>query len=240
MLNKKEIACYVLLIICVFVLYAIPWASVFGIKNQGLLETIAIFQQIGVFLILMAMVTKLIYQVYGKPLTQETKEEKIKETDLKERKQLLFKPPTGLIIFFLFLIFLGIVLTILMIFDRKSNDDVFVMVYGAFFLIGLSLWFLYKSLVIIFTEDSVQIRSYLFYILGIDSKTVIRYADITSVTPKHDLKYDVRIYGLDSRNWIEISVNGTTTEYGLWYNPDIIAKLYLRFQEKLGDKVTLE
>ena len=49
MIERKEIVRYVLLIICVFVLFAIPWASVFGIKDPGLLETIAIVQRTGVF-----------------------------------------------------------------------------------------------------------------------------------------------------------------------------------------------
>ena len=235
MMSRKEIVRYVLLIICVFVLFAIPWASLFGIKDPGLLGTIAIVQRTGAFLVLTAMVTKLIYQIYHKPLTQEMKEEESKEADQKEKKQLLFKPPIvvsvmfmGMILFFVFCI----------ISDFIAHDVTFltIMILGvmAFF-----IWAWYTTPVFIFAEDLVQIRSHLLYLLGIDRKTVISYVDITSVSP--DANMNGNMLGINWKNWIKIFMHGTTQTYPLiCFNSDAIAKIYLRFKEKLGEKVRLQ
>jgi hypothetical protein len=240
-MEKKEIIRDLLLILCVFVLLIIPWASVFGIQDPGLLEAAGIFQHSAGFVLITTMVLYLVYQIYGKPLTQEMKEEEIRESDQKERKQFLFKPTISVIIFFLLLIFMGIWLFIRGIFPSEPNEDVFACIFGSFFLIGLSLFLCYKTPVFIFTEDSLHIKSHLFYLLCIDRKTVIRYADITSVRPDAEAEGMLNMYGLDSRHRIVISTEGTTQAYGLaGYNPYIIAKIYLRFKEKLGDKVTLQ
>lgn len=79
-MKRKEIVCYALLTICVFVLFAIPWTSVFGIQDPGLIKTIGIFQRIAGTGILTYIVISIIYQVYQKSLAQEMKEEEIKKS----------------------------------------------------------------------------------------------------------------------------------------------------------------
>lgn len=235
MMERKEIIKNVLKILCVIILLIIPWASVFGIKNPGLLDAANLFQR-GAFLVLVtAMVLQLIHQIKKKPLAQEMKEEEIKETDQKDTKQLLFKPATRGAIIIMFFISLPVSFFIIELI--RPPVDLGLTIAG----FGMSVFFTWEWWglpVFIFTEDSVQIKSYLLYLLGIDRKTVIRYADITSVSP--DAKIEGNMYGIDKRNRIVISTNGTMQGYGLLhYNKDTVAKLYLRFEEKLGDKVTI-
>ena len=99
-MEKKEIVRYVLLTTCVFIIFAIPWASVIGIQDPGLIETIAIFQRIAGTGIFTYIVITIIYQIYQKSLTQEMKEEEIKEADQEDTRQSLFKPTIGVFIFF--------------------------------------------------------------------------------------------------------------------------------------------
>jgi hypothetical protein len=48
-------------------------------------------------------------------------------------------------------------------------------------------------------------------------------------------------WGVEHKHSLMISMNGTTKGYGLGcYTDEKIAKIWLRFREKLGDKVTLE
>jgi hypothetical protein len=231
-MKKKEILSDLLLILCVFVLFVIPWTFVFGVKNEALIEAIGVFQRIIGFLIITFIVLKLVYKIYGKSLSQEMKEEKIKEANQKDKKQSLFKPTIGVIIFFLFVILLGIWGFIYGILLKKPNEDVFVWIISSSFLIGISLWLWYTTPVFIFAEDSVQIKSFLFYIFGIDRKTIIRYADITSVRP-YTKEYGRYVMG--------ISVRGTKKRYSLaFFNSDVIAQIYLRFKEKMGDRVIVE
>jgi cytochrome b561 len=234
-MKKREIISYILLILCVFVLFVIPWASVFGVKNEALIEAINVFQRyVGLF-ILLFIVLRFVYKMYGKSLPQEMREEEIKEADQKDKKQLLFKPTIGVIIIFLFLILIGISGFIEQVL-QKPNENSFGYIVLSSFMIGISLWLWYNTPVFIFAEDSVQIKSFLFYVLGIDRKTMIKYADITSVEP--DARMKSNFY---RRYRIGISVRGTTKIWPApFYNSDIIAKIYLRFREKLGDKVKLE
>jgi len=66
----------------------------------------------------------------------------------------------------------------------------------------------YITPVFIFAEDSVQIKSFLFYFFRIDWKTVIKYADITAVkpAPKGTVSEEFRRYRL------EIFMNGKKEE----------------------------
>jgi Ca2+/Na+ antiporter len=236
MMQRKEIIRNFLIILCVFILAIISWASVIGIQDPGLLETAGIVQRSAGFVIVTALVLQLIYQTYGKPLTQEMKEEEIREAEQEDNKQVLFKPTIGVTIFFMLFILIFATGTIADLTNPKS--DFIFLIFGivmTIFFIGL--W--YMTPVFIFSEDSVQIKSHLFYLSGIDRKTSIRFADITSVRP--DPKIKGTIYGLDRRYRILISMNGTSKFWILmFYNSDIIAKIYLRFREKLGDKVRLE
>lgn len=236
MMERKEIIKNVLIVFCVFILLIIPWASVFGIQDPDLLEAALIFQRSAGFVLITSLVLYLVYQTYGKPLTQEMKEEEIRESDQKERKQLLFKPTIGLSGMFLFFLSIPVLAVFFQFRDHNVNFGSIIAYIGLIIIIIL-LW--YTVTIFIFTEDSVHIKSHLVYLFGIDRKTVIRYADITSVSP--DARIKGEYYGVDRRYRIVISTNGTTQSYSLFgYNSDIIAKIYLRFREKLGDKVRLE
>jgi len=235
-MEKKEIIRDLLLILCVFVLFVIPWTSVFGIQDPGLLEAAGIFQRSAGVVIVTAMVLHLIYQTYGKPLKQEMKEEEIREADKKDEKQLLFKPTIGFSVMLLFFISIFVFPIISQFTDNKANSGLTIAGIG---MIVLIIWLWYTVTVFIFAEDSVHIKSHLVYLFGIDRKAIFRYADITLVSPDARIKGDY--YGVDRRYRIVISTNGTTHSYSLFgYNSDIIAKIYLRFKEKLGDKVTLQ
>jgi hypothetical protein len=237
MMKRIQIVKKLLIICCVAILLIIPWASVFGIKDPGLLDAANIFQGSAFLVIVTAMVVKLIHQIYYKPLAQDMAEEESKEADQKDTKQLLFKPATrGSIIYILFISLP--VLFIITQFIPPPKVDLGETI-AAIGMIVLFLWLWNTLTVFIFAEDSVQIKPYLFYLLGINIKTVVRYEDITSVSP--DAKIKDNMYGRDNKYRIVITTNETTQGYSLvHYDKDIVAKLYLRFQEKLGDKVTLE
>jgi len=234
MIERKEIVRYALLIICAFILFAIPWASVFGIQDQGLIETIRIFQRIAGTGILTYIVITIIYQIYQKSLAQEMKEEDIREADQEVTRQSLFKPTIGVVIFFL-LFTAGPLFTIIYQFAKGKVDfDSTISLLG---MIVFFIWMWHVTPVFIFAEDSVQIKSFLFYCFRIDWKTVIKYQDITAVkpAPKGKISEEFRRYRL------EIHMNRAMKKYVLvFFNSDIIAKIYLRFKEKLGDKVKLE
>ena len=238
-MEKREIIRDILLILCVFVLFVLPWTYVFGVENESLAETIRVFQRYAGLSILLWLVFKLIYKIHGKSLGLEVKEEEIKEADQDDKKQVLFKPRNRMIIIYLLLLLPGIEGFIYAIFQRKPNEDPFVYILMGSFLIFMCLFMWYITPVFIFAEDSVQIKPFLLYCLGIDRKTVIKYTDITSVGP--DANFNSNAYGIDRKNRLGISVGGTTTFWVLgFYTGDTIVKIYLRFKEKLGDKVKLE
>jgi hypothetical protein len=236
-MSQRKVTIWNLLIIaCVIILFGFLGGFVSGILNPD--ETAGIIIRTAGLFILISLGMKLFSCYYAKPLTQELREEETREAEEKDEKQMLFKPSVGFIIFFLFLILLGIygVFTSLLSTDA-FNGDVFGACMGALLLIGgLYLWYIVP--VFTFSEDSVQITSHLFYLLGIDRKTVIRYPDITSVTP--DVEVEDNMWGIEPRHRLLISTNGITQNYVLgWFNSDLVAKIYLRFKEKLGDKVTI-
>lgn len=229
-----------LIIACVIILFGFLGGFVVGILDLG--EAAGIILQSAFMILGISLGMKLISQYYKKPLTKEMEEEGIKEYEQKDERQLLFKPTTGIIVFVLFMMLIGIVLFfygIDMISLRKPNEDIFGIFIGSLFMILLSLLFWYSMPVFTFADDSVHIKSHLIYLLGIDRKTVIRYADITSVSPNP--KVESNAWGVEPRHSIVVSVNGTTQGYSLMgYDDDMIVKIYLRFKEKLGDKVKLE
>jgi hypothetical protein len=230
-MKSKESIKYLLLILCVLVLFIIPWAFVFGVKNVALKEEISVFQRMMGFLILTLIIITVVYKIYGKSLKQEMKEEEIKEANQKDNKQLQFKPTFGVIIFFLFIIILSIWTIIDQVLLGGNVDSFYIIVPP--FLIVFFLWMWYTTPVFIFAEDSVQIKSFLFYILGIDRKTIIKYEDISSVRPVAKVKSSQF-----RRYLIGISVRGSIKKYNLaFFNSDIIAKIYLRFKEKMSDGV---
>ncbi|OPX63867.1 MULTISPECIES: hypothetical protein [unclassified Methanoregula] len=236
MIQRKEILRYLLIFFCICILTVIPWASVFGIQDPGLSGAIREFQRIVFFVTVTPLVLKIVYDIYMKPLAQEMKEEEAKEADRKDGKPLLFKPTTGVSV--LFLIFIAMPLFSIISQFTPDKEDIGLTIaitgVGIFF-----IWIWYNVPVFVFTEDSVQIKSHPLYLLGIDRKTVIRYADISSVSPDPAMKGT--LWGVDARHRMVISTIGTQKIYGLvFYNSDIIAKIYLRFREKLGDEVTLE
>lgn len=178
-MRKREIISYLLLILCVLVLFIIPWAPVIGIQDPGLLGAAREIQHTMFFVIVTCLLLKIFYDIYMKPLKQEVKEQEIKEADQKDEKQLIFKPTIVVSVVFMgMILWFGFCIIIL----ANDNANLGLNVAG----IGLILFFIwmwYLTPVFIFTEDSVQIKSHLFYLLGIDRKTVFRYADITSVSP---------------------------------------------------------
>jgi magnesium-transporting ATPase (P-type) len=246
MMKRKEIIKNVLIIFSIFILFSIPWASVFGIQDPGLLEAAGIVQRSAGLVLVTSLFVKLILQIYNKPLTQEMNEEEIREADPNERKQMQFKPTIGVQIILLFLMLMGIMCFlagIIMISSEIPFENALLMIAGSFLLIGFSLYIWNTIPVLIFAEYSVQIKPYLFFIFGTDRNTIdIRYADITSVSPDAELESDKsNTGGYDRRYRIVISMNGSIQKCGLgWFNSDIVAKIYLRFKEKLGDKVRLE
>lgn len=236
MMERKEIVRYILLIICVVALFAIPWASVIGIQDKGLVETIALFQRIVGVGILTYIVVEIVSQIYGKSLAQELKEEEIREADQEDTQQSLFKPTIGVLVMYLFFISLPILDICTQLRDHKVDLGYTIVPIG-FMVFWILAW--YITPVFIFTEDSVQIKSFLFYFFRINRKTAIKYADITSVRP--DPKFEGNYFGIDRRFRIEIFMNGTMKRnFLIFYNSDIVAKIYLRFREKLGDKVRLQ
>ena len=238
MMERKETIWNLLIIACAIILLGFLGGFVSGILNLG--ETAGIIIRTAGLFLLISLGMKLFSHYDKKPLTQEMKEEEIRESEQEDEKQLLFKPTTGSILFFLFPIFIGVSGFIHVVFLLKPDEDVLFWLFGSFFLMGLSFYSWYMQPVFIFTEDSVQIKSHLFYLLGIDRKTVIRYADITSVGPNQNIK--ANMWGVEPKHSIVIIVNdGKKQKCGLGcFNSEIIAKIYLRFKEKLGDKVTLE
>ena len=235
MMERKKIIKNVLIILCVIILFFLC-TFVIGILAPGLLEGADTFLGSAFLVLVTAMVGKLILQINKKPLAQEMKEEEIKEADQNEKRQVLFKPaPRAAIILMLFISLPVLFFIIELI--RPPSDPV--LTIGGLGFIAFFFWEWWALPVFTFAEDSVQINSYLLYLLGIDRKTIIRYEDITSVSP--DVKIKDNQYGIDNKYRIVISTNGTTQGYGLLhYNKATVAKLYLRFQEKLGDKVNSE
>jgi hypothetical protein len=243
MMERKEIFWNLLIILFVFVLAMIPWASVFGIQDPGLLEAAGMMQRGAAAIIILSLVIRMIRYADlnrlidlgdSKPLTKEMEEEEIKEAEQKDGKQLLFKPTIGVSVMFTFFIALPLILIISQFID--NNIDSFLTITGIG-MIAFFTWGWHVTPVFIFAEDSVQIKSHLFYLLGIVRKDLIRYADITLVSP--DPKIEANAWG-EPKHSIVISMNGTTKKYVLTlYNSEIIAKIYLRFKEKLGDKVKI-
>ena len=234
-MERKKIIKNVLIILCVIVLFFLC-TFVISILDPGLLEVADTFLGSAFLVLVTAMVGKLILQINKKPLAQEMKEEEIKEDDQNEKKQMLFKPAPRAAIILMVFISLPVLFFILELIRPPIELGLTIGLFGfmAFF-----LWEWYALPVFIFAEDSVQINSYLLYLIGIDRKTVIRYEDITAVSP--DAKIKDNQYGVPNKYRIMISANGTTQGYGLLhYNKATVAKLYLRFQEILGDKVKSE
>ena len=235
MMERKEIIKNVLIVFCVIILFFIC-ALVIREINPELYGATRELQRIAFFIIVTSMILNLLYQIYRKPLTQEMKEEEIKEADQEEIRQSLFKPTIGVLIFFL-LFTVGPLLIAIDQFIKNKVDPGFIL--PALMTIAVITFMWYIVPVFIFTEDSVQIKSFLFYFFRINRKTVIKYADITSVRP--DPKFEGNDFGMDRRFRIEISAGGTTKVWPVpLYNSDRVAKIYLRFREKLGDKVKLK
>jgi len=235
MSQRKETIWNVLIIACVVIILGFLGGFVSGILNLG--ETAGIIIRTVVLFLLISLGMKLFSHFYTKPLTQEMKEE-IREAEYKDEKQMVFKPSVGVIIFFIIFTFLPAFDIIYSLIKNKAEFDLTFSTFSSIFILVIFTWLWYKVPVFIFTENSVQIKSHLFYLLGIDRKTDIRYADITSVSPDAEIK--ANMWGIEPKHRLLISTDGTTHNFGVgWYNSDLVAKIYLRFKEKRGDKVTM-
>jgi MFS family permease len=234
MTQRKETIWNLFIIACAIILLGFLGGFVSGILNLG--ETAGIIIRTAGLLLLISLGMKLFSHFYTKPLTQEMKEEEIKEAEQEDEKQVVFTPSVGVSVIFLFFLFLSVLAIFFQFRDHNVNFEGIGLTIG-FMVLWIWLW--NTVTVIIFTEDLVHIKTYLVYLFGIDRKTIIQYADITSVSPDSRIKGD--FFGVDRRYRIVISTNGATQSFSLvGFNSDTIAKLYLRFKEKLGDKVKLE
>jgi hypothetical protein len=246
MMERKEIFWNLLFILLVFVLAMIPLASVFGIQDPGLLEATGMMQRGAAAIIILSLVIRMIHYTdlnrlidFGdsKPLPKKIAEEEItesiKESVQEDARQSLFKPTIGVSVMFI----LFIAMPLFLIFSQfTENKAEFGLLISGIGLLVFFTWIWNTVPVFIFAEDSVQIKSHLFYLLGIDRKTVIRFADITSV--RNDPNVEGGMWG---GHLMVISMNGTILRYSLFgLDEDAIAKIYLRLKEKLGDKVKLE
>jgi hypothetical protein len=235
MINKRKIIKYLLLVLGVSILCTIPWPSVLGIKDPDIIDSIVVFQRFMAFIILTPLLTAIVYQIFVKPLPQQVMEEEVKEAHQKNNGPSLFKPPIWVLIFFILLIYLSTwnLIDLFIKGGKVDINDILIAIVG----ISLSTWIWYFVPVFSFTEDSVQIKSYLFYVFGIDRKTIIKYADIVSVGPvpkgTDEIREPFRKY------FIVISTEEKSNKYYLFFNNNA-EKIYLRFQKKLGDKVKLE
>lgn len=148
MMERKEFFWNLLFILFVFVLAMIPWASVFGIQDPGLLEAAGMMQRGAAAIIILSLIIRMIRYTDlsrlidlgdSKPLTKEMEEEEIKEAEQKDEKQLLFKPTLGVSVMFTFFIALPLILIISQFID--NNIDSFLTVAGigmiAFFHMGV-------------------------------------------------------------------------------------------------------
>lgn len=150
-----------LIIACGIILFGFLGGFVSGILNLG--ETAGIILRTAGLLLLISLGMKLVSQYSMNSLTQEMKEEGIRESEQEDEKQLLFKPTTGSILIFLFLILIGIVLFlegIDMTILKKSNENVFGIFIGSFFMIGLSLFLWYLQPVFIFAAQLCQLATH--------------------------------------------------------------------------------
>jgi hypothetical protein len=228
-MKSKENIKYILLILCVLVLFVIPWAFVFGVKNEALKEEISVFQRSAVFIILTPIIVAIIYKVFKlKTVKQEIKEREAKKTDNdSEEKQ--FKPPLTIIVVILSMLFTGVSSLFL---PEHPGDDKGAKFFISGFPIAFSLWWWYTSLVFTFTDDYLQIESALFHFFHIDRKKIFKYEDITRAKIERIPRAPYEMYALF------ISTNNEKKKrYPLFLNDDAVAKIYLHFKEKIGDRV---
>jgi hypothetical protein len=99
MMQRKEIIRNFLIILLVCILTMIPWASVIGLQDPGLLGAAREIQRAMFFVILTSFLLKFFYDIYRKPLKQDMKDEEIREAEQKDEKPLLFKPAISATIF---------------------------------------------------------------------------------------------------------------------------------------------
>jgi hypothetical protein len=213
------------IIVSVLTLFVILLLLIFGLTVLGDKNTMTILCIAGLVLLISLGMDR-VYQYYS---------EEIWEAEEKDQKQLLFTPSVGISVMFLFFIAMPVISIISQFTNNKDDFGLTIAITG----VGIFFtWMWYLQPVFIFADDSVKIKSHLFYLLGIDRKTVIKYADITSVGPNMNGNYG---WGKEHKHSLIISMNGITQGYGLiCYDDDTIAKIWLRFKEKLGDKVTLQ
>lgn len=221
-----------LIIACVIILFGFLGGFISGMLSLS--DTAGIFLQYAVLVLLISLGMKLISQYHKKPLTKGIEDEGITESEQKDEKQSLFKPSIGVSVIFMFFIAMPVISIISQFTNKKDDLGLTIAITG----VGIFFtWMWYKTPVFIFADNAVQIKSHLFYLLGIDRKTVISYTDITSVNPDPDAEGGA-VWGVEPKHRMLITSNGTTQNYGLaFYNSNIVDKIYLRFKEKLGDKV---
>ncbi len=213
-----------LIVVCVPTLFLMLLVVVLGLADLG--GPAGIIIQVAGLILIISLGMDWVFHYYS---------EEIRESKQEDEKQVLFKPTVGMLIFFMIFTFIPAFDIIYSLIKNKAEFDLTFSTFSSILLLVLFTWLWYLQPVFIFTEDSVQIKSFLFYFFRIDRKTVIRYADIISVGPNMKGNYG---WGVEPMHSVMISMNGTTHGYGLaCFDYETVAKIWLRFREKLGDKV---
>ncbi len=229
MKNRRNIK-YLLLILCILVL-VIPWGFVFGVKNEALNRQIGIFQRTAGLIILTPIIVAIIYKVFKlKTVKQEIKERETNKNDQKDGREKQFKPPLTIIVVILFMLFGGV--SALLFLPEDPADDKGAKFVGSGFLIAFSLCWWYTSLVFTFKEEYLQIESALFHFFHINRKKIFKYEDISHAKIERIPGSPYEMYALF------ISINKEKRKrYPLFLNDDAVAKIYLLFKEKIGDRI---
>ncbi len=223
MKNRKNIK-YLLLILCILILI-IPWGYIFDVQDEISKGNIQIFQRTAALLLLIPIVVAIIYKVFRlKTLKQEIKDE-VNRKDTEKEQQ--FGPSLGQILFFVFFISMGIYNLLL---PRSNGEDKGFELAVA----GMSIfiaWLWYRIPVFIFTKNSLQIESSLFYFFHIDIRKTIRYEDILSA------KID-RVKGVPYALYTLVIFTETEKiRYPLSFSDDVTAKIYICFKGKINERI---
>ncbi|MDJ1420342.1 MAG: hypothetical protein M5U10_00350 [Candidatus Methanoperedens sp.] len=185
---------------------------------------IDIFQRITALILLIPIIAAIMYKVFRlKSLKEEIKENvnRIEE----EKRQ--YGPSWGQILFFLFLIFIGIFNIFLP--ESPGDDKGF-----KFVIVGMTifiLWLWYRIPIFIFRKDSLQIESSLFHFFHIYRRKTIRYEDILSAKIEKVKGSPFALYTLF------VFTKSDKKRYPLNFNDNITAKIYQCFEKKINDRI---
>lgn len=193
--------------------------------NEIMIKNIDILQRITALILLIPIIAAIVYKVFRlKSLTEEIKEE---ANRIDEKKEHQFGPSWKQILFFIFLIFIGIFNIFLP--ESPGDDKGF-----KFVVVGMTIfiaWLWYRAPIFIFTKDSLQIESSLFHFFHIYRRKTIRYKDILSAKIEKVKGTPFALYALF------IFTKSEKKRYPLSFSDNITAKIYLCFEKKINDRI---